>query len=71
MGKGAKGSNCIYLVSKTCEDRKKYDKMQEFFDRDFPKKDINSYATNSGKPFRKSLNEFFPKIFTLKPGDEL
>lgn len=70
MGKGAKGSNCIYLVSKTCEDRKKYDKMQEFFDRDFPKKDINSYATNSGKPFRKSLNEFFPKIFTLKPGDE-
>ena len=44
--------------------------MQEFFDRDFPKNNINAYARSSGKPFRKSLNEFFPKIFTLKPGDE-
>lgn len=71
MGKGAKGSNCIYLVSKACEDKKKkFDKMQEFFDRDFPKNNINAYARSSGKPFRKSLNEFFPKIFTLKPGDE-
>lgn len=70
MGKGARGSNCIYLVSHACEDGNKYDKMKEFFDRDFPDTKINSYATNSGKSFRRNLNKFFPNIFPLKPGDE-
>ena len=70
MGRAASGGDCIYLVSRSSEEiGRKYDKMKQFIDYPFPEQP-KSYIKNSGKSFRKSLNQYFPKIFTFLSGDE-